>query len=61
MDTTIGKRTTIFMVVLLAVMLLFYTMFAALDYVLKLISSHGPFPNIFFIAVMSKLLMKFKD
>ena len=61
MDTTIGKRTTIFMVVLLAVMLLFYTMFAALDYVLELISSHGPLPNIFFIAVMSKLLMKFKD
>lgn len=63
MDTTLGKRTTIFMMVLLAVLGLFFVLFALLDMGIEIIeqSDHGAIPNVLCAIFMSYLLMKFKD
>lgn len=63
MDTTLGARTTVFMVVLLAVIGLFFALFAVLDMGMAMIEhgDHGVVPNIFCVVIMSYLLMKFKD
>lgn len=49
MDTTLGARTTVFMVVLLAVIGLFFALFAVLDMGMAMIEhgDHGVVPNIF--------------
>mmetsp|Transcript_25328 Transcript_25328/g.39762 ORF Transcript_25328/g.39762 Transcript_25328/m.39762 type:complete len:630 (-) Transcript_25328:2350-4239(-) len=64
MDTTLpGKKTTIFMVALLVVMLFFFSAFALLEMAVIKIEegNHGALPNIAFVLILSKVLMKFKD
>ena len=63
MDTTLGSRTTAFMVVLLTIIGLFFALFALLDMGIVMIEEggHGSFPNICCVIVMSYMLMKFKD
>jgi len=63
MDTTLGKKTTIFMLVLLAVMLFFFSAFALLEMAVTKIEegNHGALPNVACVILISSLLMKFKD
>ena len=63
MDTTLGYKTTLFMVVLLSVIGFFFILFAMLDKFMLMIehSGHGSFPNICCVAILSYLLMRFKD
>jgi len=63
MDTTLGKRTTIFMVALLVVMLVFYGAFALLEMAVTKIEegNHGALPNVAFVLMISSVLMKFRD
>lgn len=63
MDTTLGKRTTIFMVVLLVVMLVFFLAFALLEMAVTRIEegNHGALPNVACVFLTSSILMKFKD
>jgi len=63
LDTTLGTRTTVFMMVLLTVMIVCYGLFAYLDYTLEMIerAGYGVAPNLLFIIILSKLLMKFRD
>ena len=63
MDTTLGKRTTIFLMVLLAVIGLFFVLFAILDIGTVMIeeSDHGAAPNVCCAVFVAWMLMKFKD
>ena len=63
MDTTLGARTTMFMLVLLATIGCFFALFAFLDMGITLIEhgDHGVVPNICCVLCISYLLMKFKD
>mmetsp|Transcript_4390 Transcript_4390/g.9489 ORF Transcript_4390/g.9489 Transcript_4390/m.9489 type:complete len:543 (-) Transcript_4390:355-1983(-) len=63
MDTTLGRRTTIFMVVLLLVIGSFFVLFALLDAGMILIEQggHGAVPNVCCVVAMSYGLMKFGD
>ena len=63
MDTTLGTRTTIFMMVLLSVIGFFFVLFAMLDKLIVTIeqSGHGSLPNVCLVLVMAYMLMKFKD
>lgn len=63
MDTTLGRRTTIFMVVLLAVIGFFFILFALLDMGMAMIEEggHGAIPNVCCVIFMSYMLMKLKD
>ncbi|KAL7543897.1 hypothetical protein ACHAXR_013420 [Thalassiosira sp. AJA248-18] len=63
MDTTLGAKTTLFMVVLLTVIGFFYTLFALLDMGIVFIeqSDHGAAPSVCCVMLLSYLLMKFKD
>mmetsp|Transcript_25214 Transcript_25214/g.52697 ORF Transcript_25214/g.52697 Transcript_25214/m.52697 type:complete len:171 (+) Transcript_25214:693-1205(+) len=63
MDTTLGRRTTIFMVVLLAVIGFFFILFALLDMGMTMIEQggHGAIPNVCCVIFMSYMLMKLKD
>jgi hypothetical protein len=63
MDTTLGKRTTIFMVALLFVMLFFFGAFALLEMAVTEIEkgNHGALPNLACVFFISSVLMKFRD
>lgn len=63
MDTTLGARTTFFMIILLSVIGFFFALFALLDMCMVMIeqSDHGAIPNICCVIFMSYMLMKFKD
>lgn len=63
MDTTLGARTTVFMVILLVVIAFFFAVFALLDMVIEMIEAggHGALPNVGCVLFLSWLLMKFKD
>ena len=63
MDTTLGKRTTVFMVGLLLVLFVSFLFFAALDMGVAVVehSEHGVFPNLCIVFLISSLLMKFND
>lgn len=63
MDTTLGARTTYFMVILLSVIGFFFALFALLDMGMVMIeqSDHGAIPNVCGVIFMSYMLMKFKD
>ena len=64
MDTTLpGKKTTVFMVALLVVMLFFFSLFALLAMAITKIEegNHGALPNVAFVLLLSSVLMKFKD
>ena len=51
------------MIILLTIMLVFYGLFAYLDYTLETIeqAGYGAAPNLLFIIILSKMLMKFRD
>jgi hypothetical protein len=63
MDTTLGTRTTIFMVMLMVVMGTFFALFALLDACMSFIDARdfGVLPNLICMALVSCILMKFKD
>ena len=63
MDTTLGWKTTLFMVILLSVIGFFFILFAMLDKFMLMIedSGRGSFPNVICVAILSYLLMRFKD
>ena len=63
LDTTLGKRTSIFIVVLLFVMLFFFSSFALLEIAVTKIEegNHGALPNVAFVVLISSVLMKFRD
>jgi hypothetical protein len=63
MDTTLGTRTTLFMLALLATIGCFFAVFALLDRGMALIEhgDYGVIPNLCCIICASYLLMKFKD
>ena len=64
-DTTLGYRTTLFMVALLAIMGFFFQLFALLDRGAVMMEhlefDLGALPNIGCLLVLSYMLMKFKD
>ena len=63
LDTTLGARTTIFMVALIGVMGLFFVLFALLDACINMVEQdgYGIMPNICFFFIVSFMVMKFKD
>ena len=63
LDTTLGIRTTLFMVLLMTVMGRFFILFALLDKCIAMIEErdYGVVPNLCCIALVSFILMKFKD
>jgi hypothetical protein len=63
MDTTLGARTTLFMVMLMAVMGIFFALFALLDACMAFIDAqgYGVIPNLLCVAFVSCILMKFRD
>ncbi|KAL9185827.1 hypothetical protein ACHAXT_003604 [Thalassiosira profunda] len=63
MDTTLGVRTSVFMLVLLAVIGLFFVLFALLNRGLISIedSGHGALPNVCCAIAMAYLLTRYKD
>lgn len=63
LDTTLGIRTTLFMIALMTVMGTFFVLFALLDKCIAMIEErdYGVVPNLCCIALVSFILMKFKD
>lgn len=63
LDTTLGLRTTFFILVLMTVMGTFFVLFALLDKCIAMIEEqdYGVVPNLCCIALVSFILMKFKD
>ena len=63
MDTTLGWKTTAFLVILLSVIGFFFILFAMLDKFMLMIehSGHGSLPNVICVYILSYLLMRFKD
>ncbi|KAL3798276.1 hypothetical protein HJC23_000190 [Cyclotella cryptica] len=62
-DTTLGKKTTLFMIGLLSVIFVSFLFFALLEMGVAKIehSEHGVFPNFCCVFLISSLLMKFND
>ncbi|KAL7522112.1 hypothetical protein ACHAWX_006799 [Stephanocyclus meneghinianus] len=62
-DTTLGKKTTLFMIGLLSVIFVSFLFFALLEMGVGIIehSEHGVFPNLCCVFLISSLLMKFND
>jgi hypothetical protein len=63
LDTTLGIKTTLFMIALMTVMGTFFVLFALLDKCIAMIEErdYGVVPNLCCIALVSFILMKFKD
>ena len=63
LDTTLGARTTIFMVALIGVMGVFFVLFALLDACINMLEQggYGIIPNLCFFFIVSFVSMKFKD
>ena len=63
MDTTLGRRATYFMVMLMAAMVVFVALFALLDACVSVIEQrdYGIIPNLWCVVSVSFVLMKFKD
>jgi hypothetical protein len=59
-DTTTGATTSYALVALLAVLLIFYTMFVSVEHILAIMDGAWPFHVIFCVAV-SSVVMKFRD
>ena len=62
-DTTLGMKTTVFLLVLLAVMFVFFALFSLLEMGVSKIEEggYGALPNVCCVMLVSSLLMKFKD
>jgi hypothetical protein len=63
LDTTLGIKTTLFMIALMTVMGTFFALFALLDKCIAMIEErdYGVVPNLCCIVLVSFILMKFKD
>jgi hypothetical protein len=59
-DTTVGATTSYALVALLAVLLIFYTLFVSVEHILAFMDGGWPFHVVFVVAV-SSVVMRFRD